>query len=431
MQRKTSAAPRVLAIAVAIAIAVFGSVSVPASAGAGGSRLLVGEQLTEGQQLVSPNGGFRLTLQTDNNLVLYGPDNRLSGTIRKNWSTQGSGANRLVFQADGNLVLYTASNVALWESQTDGEGGSRVEMQDDGNIVMYRADSTVAWQSRTSEAGALYAGQSLVAGSSLSAGAYRFILQATDGNAVVYNSANAAQWSAGIGTTNATLRADRITMQADGNLVAYAGGTVRWQSRTTGRDARAIMQTDGNFVVYTGDGKPVWDSKNSVKPSTGLTTQQEMATTLATGRVRGNEVPMAQLRGIADGQPITLVYNGVARVCAVDPVLVSTVKKMVVDDGFSIYVTSLNRYCTDNATSSTSYHSRDAGGHAIDIGIVNGVRSTGGTSTDKALIRSFATHIPVSGQVGQRNCRATMELGPKIQQIDDTCHHVHLANRSY
>ena len=69
-----------------------------------------------------------LNMQTDGNLVAYWRN--ANGTHTAKWAsnTYGSGANRVVVQSDGNMVLYTASNVAVWSSQTHGHPGAIFEI---------------------------------------------------------------------------------------------------------------------------------------------------------------------------------------------------------------------------------------------------------------------------------------------------------------
>ena len=62
--------------------------------------------LTPGQSIFSPNGLYRLTLQTDGNLVLY--QENLPGETGL-WSTRTNGqtAGSVFFQTDGHLVVYS------------------------------------------------------------------------------------------------------------------------------------------------------------------------------------------------------------------------------------------------------------------------------------------------------------------------------------
>lgn len=104
--------------------------------------LSAGQSINAGQSLVSRNGRYRLSMQTDGNLVIYNPNGPIwsSGTWR-------SDANRLVMQNDGNLVLYGQGG-ARWASNTWKSSANRVVMQDDGNLVMYGPYGAV-WASGT------------------------------------------------------------------------------------------------------------------------------------------------------------------------------------------------------------------------------------------------------------------------------------------
>jgi hypothetical protein len=67
-----------------------------------------------------------------------------------------------------------------------------------------------------------------------------------------------------------------LTMQGDGNLVLYQGGTALWASGTAGSAAdEAIMQGDGNFVLYTSSGTPVWASNTAGNAGANLDVQND------------------------------------------------------------------------------------------------------------------------------------------------------------
>jgi uncharacterized protein (AIM24 family) len=103
-----------------------------------------GEQLRNGESLISNNGCFNLVLQSDGNLVLY-----LRNTPIWASGTDGKSGNALVMQGDGNLVLYAENGLATWSSQTQGTNNSRFIVQNDGNAVVY-ADSKAVWDTKTS-----------------------------------------------------------------------------------------------------------------------------------------------------------------------------------------------------------------------------------------------------------------------------------------
>ena len=67
-----------------------------------GHTLRGGQRMTGGQALRSPDGRYRLEMQTDGNLVCYAPGNRVL------WSSGiwGRPGTVLEVQADGNVVLY-------------------------------------------------------------------------------------------------------------------------------------------------------------------------------------------------------------------------------------------------------------------------------------------------------------------------------------
>ena len=115
--------------------------------GGGGTASLAPDQSLYGDQSVlSPDGRFRLTYQTDGNLVLYRWDDVplwASGT----WGTNPGQA---VMQSDGNLVVYQSSGRPIWASGTAGFAGAYVSVQNDGNLVIYGSSGAPLWASGTS-----------------------------------------------------------------------------------------------------------------------------------------------------------------------------------------------------------------------------------------------------------------------------------------
>jgi peptidoglycan/xylan/chitin deacetylase (PgdA/CDA1 family) len=123
--------------------AVVVPAAVETAAVAPSDRLLAGQRLLAGRQLVSSGGRYRLVMQGDGNLVLYGPVGSL-------WSSRTfvSGT-QLVLQGDGNLVAYAPDGRAVWNSRTPGSGAVRLVVQADGNVVLYRSNGTAVWSTRT------------------------------------------------------------------------------------------------------------------------------------------------------------------------------------------------------------------------------------------------------------------------------------------
>ncbi|PPH96905.1 hypothetical protein C5C95_13050 [Rathayibacter sp. AY1B7] len=224
-----------------------------------------GSRLSRGQQLTSPDGRSRASLQGDGNLAVYS-----RGDVRWGAGTQGEGET-LSMQSDGNAVVTSASGRPLWASGTAGNPGSRLQMQNDGNLVVYSASGRALWASDTPPAppapavrDTLSSGNRLTAGQLLrsSDGGSEAVMQG-DGNLVVY-SRGSARWAAGTSGGG-----NRLEMQSDGNAVVYAGsGGARWQSGTAGSPgSRMVMQNDGNLVIYSPQGRALWASTQAAAPA--------------------------------------------------------------------------------------------------------------------------------------------------------------------
>jgi hypothetical protein len=144
-------------------------------------------------------------------------------------------------------------------------------VQDDGNAVIYRnSDGRAVWQSGTGggrtpaaqpagRTDRLTTNQGVWRGGSTltsSDGRFTLILQASDGNMVIYQQGRAI-WA--IGARND----DFLVNQGDGNVVLYRthAGPV-WSTGTAGHGrSTLVMQSDGNLVLYRGsDGRPIWSS---------------------------------------------------------------------------------------------------------------------------------------------------------------------------
>lgn len=125
------------------AAALAGPASAAASAASANpalSALRAGQTLPAGGTLVSQNQAYRLIMQTNGNLVEYGP----SGWM---WSshTVGSGrANRLVMQTDGNLVMDSVSGqVPFATGEVSSGSHDSLVVQNDGNVVQYGSGGAV------------------------------------------------------------------------------------------------------------------------------------------------------------------------------------------------------------------------------------------------------------------------------------------------
>ncbi|MGE3974952.1 MAG: hypothetical protein AB7F59_10540 [Bdellovibrionales bacterium] len=92
-----------------------------------------GQSLKPNESFQSANGKYGLVYQSDNNLVLYGPNGPL-------WASNTSGLpnpNAVEMQGDGNLVIYDKSGKPLWASDTSGHAGAYLGLHTNGQMVMY------------------------------------------------------------------------------------------------------------------------------------------------------------------------------------------------------------------------------------------------------------------------------------------------------
>ncbi len=85
--------------------------------------------------MTSPDGGYKLVMQGDGNLVLY-------SRTRAIWSTNTWGNPDAFFaeQSDGNMVVYSKAGKALWNSGTRVRAKDQMALlivQPDGNLVQY------------------------------------------------------------------------------------------------------------------------------------------------------------------------------------------------------------------------------------------------------------------------------------------------------
>lgn len=279
---------RRLAVLVAAIVAATGTlavVSTPAAqagairTGAFVGTTRIGTQLNAhttmygGQYILSPDGRFGLLMQTDGNLVAYGPSP--CGWAQPNicrgpydwWAsnTAGQPGSRAVMQSDGNLVIYRPDGVAIWASNTHGSGATRVMVTNQGHFQLARWDgSTVRTLIFLPEQNSYYAHfGTMPANGRLATLRYLsspnevyHLMQQQDGNLVLYGPATSVLWSSGtnqIVVGGMSVRETR--MQTDGNLVVYnssaPGAAAVWASNTVGAGPtpELVLHNDGNLVL--------------------------------------------------------------------------------------------------------------------------------------------------------------------------------------
>jgi hypothetical protein len=212
--------------------------------------LPAGRSLLAGHQIASPNWQYTLNMQTDGNLVEYGPTGTALWASGTNWTGR---TNYVTMQTDGNLVIYNSANNALWQSGTSGNSAPALALCDDSSMYI-DVPAGLVWSRSSSLTDQLPA--TLTAGQAIWSpnGQYTLKMQ-TDGNLVEYGPDGTALWASG---TYGTGSSNHVTMQTDGNLVIYtSAGTALWASGTGGHSGSAPtldLQNDSNLVIYSAVG---------------------------------------------------------------------------------------------------------------------------------------------------------------------------------
>ena len=226
---------------------------------------LVHLTLTAGQAIHSPNGQYELVMQSDGNLVEYGPNHQVIWDSE----TNGHAGAYAVMQLDGNLVVYSSTNQALWASGTSGNLGAYLELQNNGNAAIYQSNGTAIWSVNS----IALPGRTLTAGQAIYSpnGQYVLVMQ-SDGNLVDYGPGGQVIWAAGTYGHAGAFAA----MQGDGNLVVYSStGQALWDAGTYGNPGAYLeLQNNGNTAIYQINGTAIWSVSSIVLPGRTLTAGQ-------------------------------------------------------------------------------------------------------------------------------------------------------------
>jgi pseudomonalisin len=231
-----------------------------------------GSTLQPGQFLTSRLGHYRLVMQTNGDLVLFGCATAATNCTTPYWSlgTSGQPGNRLTMQRDGNLVVYSSTGRAVWATRTNGTGNSNVfQLQDDSNMVIYSGQRAV-WSTGTASTYAHVSGRAV---SDLTSQNGRFTF-GTPGNSMHVWDRNVPVWGVNClndPRVNCNSLAGQLVLQTDGNLVWYQpgrnGGRVAvWSSGTqgTGRTTYLQLGNDGNLVLFDLWRRAIWSSRTGL-----------------------------------------------------------------------------------------------------------------------------------------------------------------------
>jgi hypothetical protein len=184
------------------------------------------------------------------------------------------------------FALEPAASTKLSALKNLAHGPPRVgDFQLVGKVLL---EGTVLLESSVGIFNTLPAGYYIAQNTAFSNNGYTAILQ-TDGNFVVYNSAQKALWSSG--TYERGTAPYILVMQTDNNLVLYdSTNRALWASNTweKGQTGAATMtlQSNGNVVVTDSNGATIWSS-NSGQGSTPSTPSTPSSSSYAQNCVAG------------------------------------------------------------------------------------------------------------------------------------------------
>jgi len=228
----------------------------------GTSVLPPNQYMSIGQELVSPNGRYKLILQPDANLVLYDGDIATwvaNGSQPYSFDTYNRRYAQTRFYVSNSVFLEDSQRSRIWTASTGRtEEGlwyrSHLVVQDDGNLVTLDVQALYTTLKTTllpnsEDVAIIPPNTALEMGKAYTVGDYSLIFQ-VDGNLVVYGANGVVMWNSGTYGKGAT----EAVMQADGNFVIYnAQGVALWSTGTYGHPgAYAQIQKNGAFVICSG-----------------------------------------------------------------------------------------------------------------------------------------------------------------------------------
>ena len=101
--------------------------------------------MENGKDLFSENGKFRLSFQSDGNLILYKGDEVLWNT-----ETTGNDGASFKFQSNGDAIIYKDEKF-IWSNNQGSNPNSFLLVQNDGNFIQYdRKSLKKLWESGSS-----------------------------------------------------------------------------------------------------------------------------------------------------------------------------------------------------------------------------------------------------------------------------------------
>jgi hypothetical protein len=216
--------------------------------------LVEGERLSTGECLSSPNRIYTLQYRKNGNLCIYkkvfvGPTRHYQCIWSTN--TQGKGRNGRLQIEDGHLVLSSNGETI---QKIPVSPGSKLAMQDDGNLVIYNVHNEAEWSSQSDEAHRNNPNKHIP----------RRYMKGPDGLEDQYAAPSSLFSGERLRPGECLISPNKkykLRYQTDGNLCIYQirdqqGHIIQarciWATGTGGTTLGTIcMQPDGNFVLYS------------------------------------------------------------------------------------------------------------------------------------------------------------------------------------
>ncbi|MFY7890492.1 MAG: hypothetical protein ACOVOW_16370 [Spirosomataceae bacterium] len=220
------------------------------------SILQAEKTLSTNESLVSANGDYKLTLESDGNVTLR---NYISKIV---WATDTDDKNVSMFkiQNDGNVVVYLQDGKPEWASSTHGKGGSKsvLFLQDDGNLVLYGEYESLRPGNVT-----LYRFKNPIWNSNKSG---RIAPKTIENPFLPESSLEAKSLLKLNQSKNSPNRIYKLSLTQDGNIILTKKGAKIWDTQTGGKGVEVLkVEKNGNLVAYDSKWNRIWSSDTEGK----------------------------------------------------------------------------------------------------------------------------------------------------------------------
>lgn len=239
---------------------------------------VVPTRLCNNEYVISPDGRFKLEMQSDGNITLKTGD----AFNEMLWQSGTSNSYIMNVQTDGNVVGYARTGSPMWATGTNGWSNARMLVETNGNVTVWSSDGTrLLWESRSDRCLPTRVGDgsrrgdyerdgtvvptNLCNGEFVESpnGAFRFSLD-QNGALTLRRAAADGGFPNVVWTTGAS-SAYRLETQGNGNVrLLNRSVETTWQTGTWDRNgARMSVQDDGNIVVRSANNATLlWQSRS-------------------------------------------------------------------------------------------------------------------------------------------------------------------------